>query len=365
MKFPYKKFRSRKTIDVDKINSVHRFALQSERILNNGAFKWIEEGSEDGSTSDLNKRIFQNFSIIPKNLVDTSRLSLGNNFFGHSMKNPILGAPMGHLGAFHPLGELGVFEGFRRSSGYTFWSCLSRFHFRKIEQVTSDNYPFGIQIYPYGDIDWIITLIYDAMSYGATTVCLTIDSPVRAISHSKLPDFDLREFGVGNTWVNADVDLRSKFTFDSLSKVIDRSPLPIIVKGQLDLSDADQILNLGAKGIWISNHGGRALNSNMHPIMSLHKVRTLIDQRFDLEYKPVLIADGGIKTGTDVLKMLGLGADFVAIGRPLLHGLIVGGIQGVCKVLNLLDHDVITSLKLAGGVGYEVVSNRYFHDWEE
>ena len=365
MKFPYKKFRSRKTIAVDKIDSVHRFALQSKKILNNGAFKWIEEGSEDGSTSNLNQKIFQNFSIIPKNLVDTSNLSLRKNFFGHSIRNPILGAPMGHLGAFHPLGELGIFEGLHRSSGYTFWSCLSRFHFRKIEQVTSDNYPFGIQIYPYGDIDWIVNLIYDAMSFGATTACLTIDSPVRAVSHNKLFDFDLREFGVGKTWINTDIDLRSKFTFESLSKVIDRSPLPVIVKGQLDLSDTDKILNLGAKGIWVSNHGGRALNSNMHPISSLQQVRTLIDQQFNYECKPVLIADGGIKTGTDVLKMLGLGADFVAVGRPLLHGLIVGGIQGVCKVLHLLDHDVTTSLKLAGGVGYKVVANKCFYNWSK
>ena len=114
------------------------------------------------------------------------------------------------------------------------------------------------------------------------------------------------------------------------------------VKGILRPDDATQALNHGADGIIISNHGGRQLDTAVPTLKQIEPIRNTVG------YEPLIIVDGGIRRGTDILKCIALGADAVQIGRPLLWGLQYDGQKGVELVLNILKSEFTEAMILSG-----------------
>jgi 4-hydroxymandelate oxidase len=118
--------------------------------------------------------------------------------------------------------------------------------------------------------------------------------------------------------------------------------MPVIIKGLVRSDDALLALEHGARGVVVSNHGGRQLDTAIAPIRALPHVVAAVEGRV-----PVLV-DGGIRRGTDVLKALALGADAVMLGRPVLWGLTVAGQEGVSRVLQLLVAELDLAMALCG-----------------
>jgi 4-hydroxymandelate oxidase len=118
--------------------------------------------------------------------------------------------------------------------------------------------------------------------------------------------------------------------------------LPLLLKGVMTPEDAGRALEAGVAGLVVSNHGGRNLDTLPATIEALPDVVEKVAGRV-----PVLV-DGGIRRGTDILKALGLGASAVLIGRPYLHGLAVGGPDGVTRVINILRREFEMAMALAG-----------------
>jgi 4-hydroxymandelate oxidase len=116
--------------------------------------------------------------------------------------------------------------------------------------------------------------------------------------------------------------------------------LPILVKGILRGDDADRAMSHGAAGVVVSNHGGRQLDTVLPTIRALPAVVEAVAGR------GVVLVDGGIRRGTDVVKALALGANAVQIGRPVLWGLAVAGEAGVTRVLNLLREELDNAMAL-------------------
>ncbi len=118
--------------------------------------------------------------------------------------------------------------------------------------------------------------------------------------------------------------------------------MKLIAKGIMTAEDARASIDRGFDAIWVSNHGGRQLNSLFSPIEALPEVVDAVAGRC-----PVLL-DSGIRRGTDVFKSLALGATAVCIGRPYIWGLGAFGQAGVTRALDLLDAELNTDMKLAG-----------------
>ena len=209
--------------------------------------------------------------------------------------------------------------------------------------------PFGFQIYPYRDRQWILELIQEAHRSGANFGVVTLDSQVRAINHSKSPDFDARKYGSGETLVDTSIDLRSSFEWSDFEWLCKKSPLPLFPKGLFTEKTLKRFVKIGAQGFWISNHGGRALESLIHPLQLVSSSRSArgIMSKQRVKTFPIIV-DGGFRYGSDVLRALSLGADFVGVGRPFLHGLVVGGMEGVSKVGTMLNSELLVSMQLAG-----------------
>ena len=131
-------------------------------------------------------------------------------------------------------------------------------------------------------------------------------------------------------------------TWDALSWLRSITSLPVVVKGVMTAEDARLAVEHGAAGIIVSNHGGRQLDGVLATIEALPEVAEAVAGRCEV------YLDGGIRRGTDVLKVLALGARGVFIGRPVLWGLAVDGAAGVERVLTLLRNELELAMALAG-----------------
>jgi len=132
------------------------------------------------------------------------------------------------------------------------------------------------------------------------------------------------------------------FGWDDLAWLRSICPLPLLAKGILRADDAVRAVDAGCDGIWVSNHGARQLDTAIAGVEALPEIAAAIGDR------TLLVVDGGVRRGIDVLKGLALGADLVAVGRPVIWGLAVGGPHGVQHVLEILRDELSLAMALAG-----------------
>jgi 4-hydroxymandelate oxidase len=131
-------------------------------------------------------------------------------------------------------------------------------------------------------------------------------------------------------------------TWRDLDWLVGATRLPVVVKGVLSPVDAVLAAEHGARGIIVSNHGGRQLDSAVASIDALPAVAAAIGDRVEI------LLDGGVRRGTDVIKALALGARAVMIGRPVMYGLAASGEEGVVRIFDLLRQELVTDLILSG-----------------
>ena len=183
-------------------------------------------------------------------------------------------------------------------------------------------------------------------------ICITTDSPVRSIKYDIIEDkHDARKYG----WMGLPkppLQHMSKLSWSDIRWLRKQTKIPIIIKGIMNSEDAAKSFKFGANVIWVSNHGGRTLESGLSSLEALIKIR----KRFK---KKIIIFDGGIRTGSDMFKALCLGADFVCIGRPAIWGLILGGSKGVSKILDLFYQELKSIMGLSGCNDIKKISKKY------
>ncbi len=131
-------------------------------------------------------------------------------------------------------------------------------------------------------------------------------------------------------------------SWDTVSRIRDRWPRKLIVKGLLSVRDVERAAEIGADAVAISNHGGRQLDWAVAPIDILPEARRAVGNRI------ALIVDGGMRRGTDILKALMLGADAVFIGRAALYGVAAAGRAGVKRTLEILREEIERDMGLLG-----------------
>jgi L-lactate dehydrogenase (cytochrome) len=141
-------------------------------------------------------------------------------------------------------------------------------------------------------------------------------------------------------WMGANFD--PTVTWDDLAWVRARWKGPLVIKGVLDADDARRVVDLGADGLVVSNHGGRQLDGVLSSARALPAIAEAVDRRIRI------LADGGVRSGLDVVRMLALGADGVLIGRPWAWALSAAGEAGVDHVLRLLESEMRVAMALTG-----------------
>lgn len=305
-------------------------------------WNWLENGSEWGNTAQINKNDFKKIKVVPKIFRYNSKTFAADNFLNSVLPIPLIIAPMGHLTQFHKDGEAELALGAEKSSTFITISALTRLNLNEIRNKSKSS-KILYQLYFYNSKSWIEQEIKKAIKIGVKGFVFTVDSPVASKKYQTLTDnYDARKFGRRSNYsnINKKIILPNWNDIKWIKKIIKNKPL--FIKGIMDPNDAKKATKYGADGIWISNHGGRVFESNVSSLEMLPLVRKKIGK------KKLIIFDGGVRTGSDVLRANLLGANIVAIGRPAIYGLIANGSDGVKKTFDFFKEEYFLSKKLSG-----------------
>lgn len=180
-----------------------------------------------------------------------------------------------------------------------------------------------------------IILTADALGPGQPDNFKAMGSPFRP--DKNFGNHDPKKGGFGNFF-----DQKTSLTTKDIKFIKSFTGLPVVVKGILRPDDADKFIRAGADAIQVSNHGGRQIDGVPASMTALPAIAKVVNNRVPI------ILDGGVRRGIDVVRALAMGADAVAVGRPVLYGLGLGGAQGVQSVLEFLEQDLKTAMLLSG-----------------
>lgn len=326
----------------NKIKCLPQIREFAKKKISIKAWNWLENGSEWGNTSQINKNEFKKIKIIPRIFSYNSITYASKDFLNSNLSIPLIIAPMGHLTQFHKDGEAELALGAEKSSTFITISSLTRLNLNEIRKK-SKSAKVLYQLYFYNSKNWIESEIKKALKIGVKGFVFTVDSPVASKKYQTVIDnYDARKFGRRSNYsnINKKIILPDWDDIKWLKKVIKNKPL--FIKGIMDPNDAKKSIRYGADGIWVSNHGGRVFESNVSSLEMLPVIRKKIGK------KKLIIFDGGVRTGSDILRANILGANIVAIGRPAIYGLVANGSDGVKKTFELFEEEYFLSKKLSG-----------------
>ncbi|XP_064413179.1 hydroxyacid oxidase 2 isoform X4 [Latimeria chalumnae] len=215
------------------------------------------------------------------------------------------------------------------------------------------------QLYVYRNRKISEQIVHRVEGLGYKALVLTVDVPYtgkrrndirnkfRLPPHLKVKNFDgvfeedigPEEYGVPANTLDPSISWKDIHWLQTLTR------LPIIIKGILTKEDAELAVEHGVQGIIVSNHGGRQLDGGPATVSGIDALSEIVDT---VQGRIEVYLDGGIRTGSDVLKALALGAKCVFIGRPVVWGLSYKGEEGVRGVLQILNDEIRLSMALSG-----------------
>ena len=316
---------------------------RARRALEPAVFDFYAGGSGDETTLAANVAAWRRVALRPHVLRDVSSVDTRVRVLGHELATPVCVAPMGYQTLAHPDGEVAMARGARRAGALLTVSTRCS---RRIEEVAAEAGPWWFQVYVLRDRGLTRELVRRAAGAGATAVALTGDTPYlgrrrRDRDPGLIPD---EVFGVnlGDGFDRALAEQAADVTYDDIAWLREVSGLPVVVKGVLRGDDALSCAAAGAAGVWVSNHGGRQLDGAVPAAEALPEVAAAAGGAVEV------YADGGVRTGVDVLRALALGARAVFVGRPALWCLATGGAETVAEGLAELSDGLAHAMGLAG-----------------
>jgi 4-hydroxymandelate oxidase len=331
-------------------------------LLAPDVYNYYAGGSGQERTLRASVRAWQQYWLTPRVLRDVSAVDTGVRVPGQPpavLRTPIAVAPTGFQGLAHPDGELATARG-AAAAGALF--VLSTRTTRRIEEVAGAVADAGgawwFQVYVMGDRELTARLVARAVAAGARALVLTGDTPVvgqKLRGDSVVSDAMLH----ANMGPLTDPDMTTQaadVTFADIGWLAGLGGVPVMVKGVLRPDDARACVAAGAAGVIVSNHGGRQLDGAVPAALALPAVAAGLAAGSDIAgtvgdtpgTNGEVFADGGIRTGEDVLTALALGARTVFLGRPVLWALACGGAEGVRDLLTGLTGDLAHAMALAG-----------------
>jgi lactate 2-monooxygenase len=338
----------------------------ARETLEPGPFGYIAGGAGSEATMRANLEAFDRVRLRPRMLTGNAERDLSVEVLGLRSPAPFLLAPIGVLSIAHPDAELAVA---RASKATGVPMILSSAASSSLEDVAGElgETPRWYQLYWFADRGLVGSIVDRAGAAGYSAIVVTLDTlmlgwrprdlglgylpflqgeglaqffsdPGFRASLDDLPEDDVLTASVRALSVFSNLAL----TWADLAWLRERTELPILVKGVLTAEDARIALEHGIDGIVVSNHGGRQVDGAVGALDALPEVRDAVGSG-----TPVLL-DSGIRTGSDVLKALALGANAVLLGRPYAYGLAVGGQAGVEAVIRQLAAEIDITMALAG-----------------
>jgi L-lactate dehydrogenase (cytochrome) len=364
------------------VANVHDFREAARRRLPHFLFEYIDGGSYSQVTLRRNIENLEQVALRQRILRDVSQLDLSTELFGQKLSLPVALAPIGLAGMNARRGEC---QALRAAEGAGVPFTLSTVSACPLDEVArAASKPFWFQLYMARDRGFIRDLLAKAREVGCTTLVFTVDMPVAGSRYrdvrsglSGAPSlarlarrywqaalrpgwaWDVgvngRPHSLGNVapilkgktgiddffgWMKENFDPST--TWADLDFIRREWSGPLIVKGILDPEDAVLAADHGADGLVVSNHGGRQLDGVLSSTRALPPIARAVGNRL------TVLADGGVRSGLDVVRMLAMGAKGVLLGRAWAFALGAGGQAGVAKMLALIEAEMRVAMALTG-----------------
>lgn len=363
---------------LDRCVSVEDFRQLARRRLPKSVFEFVDGGAGQELTLQDNRAGFERIRLLPRVLTDVSQPDLTTSMWSTTYPTPLVISPMGSCALVRPGADIAIAKAaVARGIPYTL-STMATTGIERMARAVQG--PLWFQLYVLKDFDFNRQLVRQAEAFGYSALVVTVDlqtggkrekdlrngisiplrpslrQVVEGIAHpgwsfrllrGGLPQFENVRGYLGDTSAGLTIaarvgrNLHAGFDWDDFRTIRDWWKGPLVVKGVLNSDDAARLIEAGADGIWVSNHGGRQLDGAISSVDAVGAVLAAVDGR-----APVLI-DSGIRTGVDVIKAKTRGATASAIGRAALFGAVAGQ-AGVERVLDILLDEIATGLKLCG-----------------
>jgi L-lactate dehydrogenase (cytochrome) len=361
------------------ISSATDFRPAARRVLPPFLFHYLDGGAGAEETLRANVDDLQSVKLRQRVLRGSEQLDLGVDWFGQRYDLPIALAPVGLAGMYARRGEVQAVRAASKRNIPFIQSTVSVCPLAEVAAQASR--PIWFQLYVLKDRAFMRDVMRRASELGATTLVFTVDMPVPGARYRDLhsgmsgPNGPMRRMiqamlrprwawdvglhgrphDLGNIsayrghatgledyigWLASNFD--PAISWQDLQWIRDEWKGKLVLKGILDVDDARDALAFGADGIVVSNHGGRQLDGALSTARALPAIAEAVKGQM------TIFADGGIRTGTDVFRMLALGADGVLIGRAFVYAMAVAGQAGIEKLLAIMEKDIRTTMVLTG-----------------
>jgi L-lactate dehydrogenase (cytochrome) len=361
------------------VSSPEDFREAARRRLPPFLFDYVDGGAGAEVTLRQNSNDLLGTALRQKVLSGVSSPEPETRLFGITQALPMVLAPVGLTGMYARRGEV---QAARAAAGKGIPFCLSTVSVCAIDEVVSGSKsPIWFQLYVIRDRGFMRDLLTKAKLAGCTALVVTVDMPVPGAryrdarsgmsgSHATARRFiqalrrpawtwDVgirgRPHTLGNVapaigsnsglkdfmgWLAANFD--ATVDWRDLESVRELWDGPLIIKGILDVDDAQAAVAVGADGIVVSNHGGRQLDGAPSTTRMLPMIADGVGDRL------TVLADSGVRSGTDIFRLMALGAKGVLLGRAWVYALAARGERGVTQLLNLLESELRVAMTLTG-----------------
>ena len=375
-----------------RIVNIEDLRKAAKRRLPRAVFDYIDGGADREITLGENCRAYDEIIFRPRCAVANPKYSLATTVVGTPVALPFLLAPVGSSRMFYPRGEEVAAHAAGEAGTLYILSTLSGCLLEDVRKATTG--PAWYQLYLCGGRDVALASIARARKAGYSALVVTIDTPVAGMRERDLRN-GMKElvtrnplkmlpfvwqFAVKPRWLAgffgdgglmsfpnvvlpgegpmpyADVGSAlesSTVTWPDLHWIRDAWDGPIVVKGVHRGDDARQAIDVGADAVVVSNHGGRQLDGVHGTLRVLPEVVAAVNGQVEV------LLDGGIRRGSDVVKALCLGAKAVLIGRAYAYGLGAAGGPGVSRAIEILQADVMRTIKLLGCPSVSALNESY------
>ena len=375
--------------------SIEDLRLLAKKRLPTMAFDIIDGASNHEITLDANTRDLREVRFRPRWLTDISRIDTSTAVDGMELQRPYVLGPLGLQRMIGGEGELGAVRAAGKANIPFTVSTASNWSMEELADEATG--PLWYQLYMYKSDAIVSNLLARARAIGAEALVVTVDVPlngkryrdhrngmsippkitprnaVEAIRHLDWTRAIMRPPTIGFRNLAGEIqgdnavshqEFVAKYlanltlTWENIEDVRRQWDGPIYLKGILTPEDAQRARNVGAQGIYVSNHGGRQLDSSPSSISVLPSIVDAVGDDM------TVVFDGGVRTGDDIAKALAVGADLVSIGRAWGYGNAAAGERGVLRVLEILDEELELAMGQLGATSIDAL-DRGFVDYPE
>jgi len=375
-----------------KIHTIDDAIKLSKRRLPKLVFDFIDGASGDDKLAEINSAALDQIRLEPKVFRNVENRKLNKKIFDLNFDYPFGFAPMGMTNLSWPEADKMI----AKESAYNnIPTCVSMASSTTLEDMfTFSEGHSWMQIYIFQSEEFIMELLKRAENIGYKVLILTVDVPILSrrarddrngfgypfkIGPKQFLDFALHpKWSLTTLFKGAPQPMnyvtsnsgdqifrrkesRGTTDWNTLKRIRDAWKGKLIIKGVMNSEDALKIREAGADAIQVSNHGGRQLDSATASINALPLIRKALGDEF-----PILF-DSGIRSGSDILRALALGANFVMFGRPLMYAIGADGARGLRRIINLIKEELSTNLGLVGltdinEVDKKIIAEKIFKD---